>query len=257
MALKGKKKSQTRGSQGRRRPAAAPRPVVTSRARAPWYRTSGGRVGIAVGIVALIGVVAGGIVAAGSNPELERKQERLEDYTAQLRAMSGNLRNAAEGMKAAPVGVTSGLGGLKKDATRWIGAFASAQGRVAELQPPASIESTKQLFTQSVQLYSTAAETFDLATRAPQELQAEILARAGALRDQASSLWVVATNQVDAERTDADLEISGLLPPAQPGSVPAPAPPAGGGGKKQEDGGKAGDDRRPKRDRGGGAGKDD
>ena len=49
MALKGKKKSQSRGSEGRRHPAAAPRAVYSSRAHEPWYRTATGASGCRTG----------------------------------------------------------------------------------------------------------------------------------------------------------------------------------------------------------------
>ncbi|MDQ3957514.1 MAG: hypothetical protein M3273_04245, partial [Actinomycetota bacterium] len=56
MAIKGKKKSQSRGSQGLRRPAAAPRPVYTGRRHTPWYKTTEGRLIGGILAAALIGI---------------------------------------------------------------------------------------------------------------------------------------------------------------------------------------------------------
>jgi hypothetical protein len=265
MAVKGKKKSQTRGSQGRRRPAAAPRPSITARTHIPWYRTAGGRVGIAVGVVGLIAAVAAGVVAARTDPGLEARQERLEGYTERVSALGGDLAPVAGEMKAAPAGVdAAGLERLKKSTKRWIGALAAAQGDVADLRPPASLDGTNPLFAQAVQLYSAAAEQYDLAVRAPQELQAEILARAGALRDQAASLWTIALNQIEGERAEAELGPAGLQPPAAPGpvtpgSLPGQPQPSGPDDKRKnqkDDGGKSGRGGGGK-DNGGGAGKND
>ena len=56
MAIKGKKKSQSRGSQGQRRPAAAPRPVYTGRRHTPWYKTTEGRLIGGMLIAVVVGV---------------------------------------------------------------------------------------------------------------------------------------------------------------------------------------------------------
>ncbi|MFN2389188.1 MAG: hypothetical protein ABR575_06220, partial [Actinomycetota bacterium] len=57
MAIKGKKKSQSRGSQGQRRPAAAPRPTYAPRRATRWYQTPAGRLAaITLGLL-LLGTV--------------------------------------------------------------------------------------------------------------------------------------------------------------------------------------------------------
>jgi hypothetical protein len=63
MPVKGKKKAQARGSQGRRRPAQAPRPVVAPRKPPAWYRTGPGRAVLVIVVLAVIGGVVAAVAA--------------------------------------------------------------------------------------------------------------------------------------------------------------------------------------------------
>ena len=81
MAIKGKKKSQSRGSQGVRRPAAAPRPTVSARRKTSWWRTRDGLLIGGIFLVVAIGVVVWLVISAQDRAE-QREQEQATLETA-------------------------------------------------------------------------------------------------------------------------------------------------------------------------------
>jgi hypothetical protein len=231
MAIKGKRKSQSRGSQARRRPAAAPRPPVAPR-KTPWYQTERARVvGIAV-LLVVVSVTWWAVARAQENARgLESRQGALEAYTGEVQALLQVIRSPVQGMSA-----VSGAGGadmeaLGRDVQTWIGGLGRATVDVSEIESPSSVSGINDLYEQAVGMYLSAAKTFNLATEAEGELRVNALARAAEQRDAATGVWAAAIQLLDRERARADLERSGLSLPAPPaGAGGLGVPDAGGGG---------------------------
>lgn len=241
MALKGKRKSGTRGSQGRRRPATAPRPAPAPGRRLPWYHTNGGRLGIGIAIALVVGVAWWAIATAQSNADrLEDRQATLEDYTGTIRAVSQSITQPAGDMTAvAPEPDDAAAEGLAESSGRWATALTEAQGPLVESFPPSpALQRANALFQQSLQLYDSAARTYGLVPRAEGRLRTELLARAAAQRDQATALWSTAVALLDAARAAAEMDASGIPAPGseaadptqQPAELPSPVPGATEGG---------------------------
>jgi hypothetical protein len=240
MALKGKKKSQSRGSQGRRRPAAAPRPAVAPRSPRRWYRTTTGRVVAGIVAVALVGGIAAAVVGARSGAgDLERRQTSLRTFTGEVRVVLQELRVAAGAMSEAPVTAEGArLGELRRNARVWARTIQAAQGRLVGIAPARGAEIVQRLFAQSTQLYASAANTYGLVDRTGAAVSDDLLQRAAELRDQASGIWQTAVEVLDVERRAVDLGPSALSPPSVPGAVaPSPPPGQGQGGQGQGQGG--------------------
>ena len=266
MAIKGKKKSQKRGSQGARRPAAPPRPAVAPRRKTAWYRT---QAGIAIlGILAIVAISAAVIRVQSSREaaeNLERRQEALDEYTDGVRTVLQSLRAPAGSMATVPPAIEDqeGSATLAEDAPGWSEQIEKAQvdftnaspsGRVLELEP--SIQNIHTLYAQSIGMYLTSARTFELAAATDENLQPDALASASTQRTQASAIWTEATALLDKRRASADVDPSGLTAPdasaagggtapgTTPGELPSgfpseglppegeipPPPPEGGGG---------------------------
>jgi hypothetical protein len=234
MALKGKRKSGSRGSQGRKRPATAPRPVPAPGRRLPWYHTNGGRLAIGVGIALVVGVVWWAIATAQANADrLEARQETLQEYTGQIRAVSQAITQPAGDMAAvAPEPDEAAVQGLADSSARWAKAFTDAQTTLIESFPAnQTLQRTNSLFQQSLQLYDSAARTYGLVPRAEGKLRTELIARAAAQRDQAAAIWASAVAIVDAARASAEMDASGIPAPGSeaqqqpaPAELPSPAP---------------------------------
>lgn len=246
MAIKGKKKSQSRGSQARRRPAAAPRPVITSRARTPWYKTPGGRaIGVIV-VLTVLGVVVWAVGNARSNAkDLEQRQEALDDYTDSLRSLLQSVSGPASQMATAPAaGSQPDAAALEElsDASKSWTSTLEESGTIASTTSPApGMESVNRLFAKALSLFRTAALTYGMAVDADGKLLDGLLQRAAEARSLADEIWIEAIAILDDERADADMELSGLRAPslAPAGGPPTPLPTVipevdqGGGGSKK------------------------
>jgi hypothetical protein len=238
MAIKGKKKSQARGSQARRRPASAPRPVPSTRRRVPWYRTERGRLLVAAIGAVVVGFAWWGVARARSDAaDRARRRDAVETYTGEARALLQGVRPAAQSMSQIPSsgGSDSDPGKIGRTANSWIKVLQSAHTEAGRIVPSPLVIDAHELFSQSVDVYLSAAKTYRLAARAGDSLAPEVLVRAGEQRDQASSIWLLATRLLDEERQSADLPPSGLglpssgAPTGQP-SAPVSQPPSGSGG---------------------------
>ena len=248
MAIKGKKKSQKRGSQARRRPAAPPRPAVQPRRKTAWYRNP-----TIVAIVGALAIVAIAVIvwAVQKNREdaeaLERKQDQLTNYTDRVRTVLQTMRTPAGAMAAAPTAIEDEQQAetLAKDVDSWAKDLQEAQGTFAGIAPAASVQSIHGLYTNAIQMYMLAARTYDLAANTPDtQTQTQALSLASTQRTQANALWTEATALLDRQRDSAELDPSGLTAPdgaaagATPGQVPGQLPsdfptgelPPGGGG---------------------------
>lgn len=228
MAIKGKKKSQARGSHARRRPAAAPRPTVPARQAVPWYRTPRGQlIALVVGVLVL-SLAVWAIAAWRSNAaDLDSEREQLSGFTSEMRAALQLVKQPASEMSEAPTRSKGDVGSLDKDSSAWLAALTSAQ---QQLQVPRSgaVDDIGAVYAQAVNGYAGAARSYQLATEVDPALADQALARAGEQRDQAAALWTVATELLDAERAEVGLGPSRITAPAE-GSSTIPAGGTGGG----------------------------
>jgi hypothetical protein len=228
MAIKGKKKS--RGSQARRRPSTAPRPVAAARRNEPWYRTTTGRLIAGTVLAVIAGLVIWAVVAAQSRSEdLAAEQDRLVDYTSEIRSILQLVRVPASEMTQAPTSAKDGIGSLEKDAVTWLSALTNAQQQIQGVPAPPGMDSINAAFLQSINTYAGAGRTYELAVKVDGDVLEEILARAGEQREQAGSQWQLATDLLDQERADADMSASDLPVPAE--AIPGAAPSGSEGGE--------------------------
>lgn len=253
MAIKGKKKSGTRGSQARRRPSSAPRPAVTARAREPWHRTATGRVAAALVVLLLFGVVAAVLAAqAADRDRLAARQERLDTFTDRFRALMEGLRSPAGGMAAAPAAVDApGVEELADDSEQWLTDLGGAQGQMARLPVVPGTETAQDVLGQAIAAYMSAAKAYGLVPSLGEEQRGQQLLVASEARNVGSSLLSTAITELDRVREASDLEASGIPVPGSDAPAPQPppdatTPPGDGGG---DDGGREGE--RERDDRGG------
>ena len=233
MAIKGKKKSQTRGSHARRRPASAPRSMAAA-PRRRWYETDRGRTVAAV-VVALVVVAAWvAVTRAQSRAEdLERVQAAVDSYTDEVRGVLQTVRAPAQDMAEIPSEADPRtLERVADEVPSWLEALTRARAAAGRLAPTPATANANRLFVQSIDLYLAAAETYALVGEVDREFAGDVLTRAAEQRDAAANVWSSATTAVDTERARIDLGASGLGVPSAPTSAPQPALPGapGGGG---------------------------
>ena len=223
MAIKGKKKSQQRGSQARRRPAMAPRPATGRTQKLPWYKTTAGQT--IAGITVLILVVVGLAMYSNAKSEADqrdRAQGSLENYTDQVNALLERISEPATEMAA--------LAGtppedLAADAEEWTTAFTGAQAETAQLFAPEGASASSQLFTQSINLFKAAAETLAVAATLEGKQQQELISAVSTQVQTAGGVWDAGVTVLEEARDEVELGASGV---GSPVSAPAPeaAPPA-------------------------------
>jgi len=227
MAIKGKKKSQARGSQGQRRPGAAPRPAYTGHRKVYWWQTALGRL-----VAAIVGLVALGVIlvlAAGARERAQDTAERgdaLDGYTSDIRAAVQPLSEVVSQLQAVPA--TSDprvLEKLGEDAGGWIKSLQEVTTNLGGVVPPGDAEAAHALFLQAVGLYTTSADQYQMATRVEGEDAQGVLAGASGVRDQATGVFEAAIAVLDDERDEVDLDPSGLNPPGgTPQTLPTDLP---------------------------------
>ena len=240
MAIKGKKKSQKRGGQARRRPTAPPRPAVQPRRKTGWYRTP-----TAIAILGVLAIIAIGVTVwvLQSNREdaeaLEQTQNELTNYTDRVRTVLQSMRTPVGAMAAAPPALEDSATAeqLAEDAASWVKDLQKAQGTLAGIPPRPSVRGLHTLYTNAIEIYVSAARTYELAASTTDaKTQTEALTLATAQRTQAGAIWTEATAQLDRERQEAELDPSGLTAPDAAGAtaptVPTvPTVPPGDGGE--------------------------
>lgn len=228
MAIKGKKKSQSRGSQARRRPAAAPRPAYTGRSRPPWHRTPGGQVTVAVILAALFGLGAWAVIAARSRAaSAEETRARIDGYTNDLRGLIQSLDPPVGEMAAVPLEPTADVVETLEEAPdRWIEQLTEVEQTGLQITPPAEAQNIHPLFGQMISLYKSAASTYKLVPRAEPRLQRQLLRRAAETRDQATGVFFGALSLLDEQRRELDMGTARLEPPGAPAPQATPAPQA-------------------------------
>ena len=216
MALKGKKKSKVRGSQARRRPAAAPRPTYKGgHERRRWYQTTQGLVfAFLIAMAAIIFVWWFVANSRSDARELETRQEALKTYTNDLRATIDAL-----GKTTGELGGAATLSDeeLLDKAKEWKQSLTAVQSDLAAKIPPEGLEPVGGLFSQSVLLYGQSAELYEMLPDLEGAAREKISAKATATLSAASSIFASAIQLVDGEREDAELPPSGLsVPPSTP-----------------------------------------
>jgi len=231
MPVKGKKKAQARGSQGRRRPAEAPRPVLAPRKPPAWYRTWPGRAVLVIVVLALVGGVFAAIASTQEDGGAEARADALDRYTGEVRGVLQSLRPAASDMSTAPtsVGEPDARKALGDRAASWRLSIEGSHTNLSRVLFPGASQSAHGLFLQSAQIYLAAAKTYALAAEIEGELADKVLARAAEQRDQGGQLWQSATVLLDEQRVEVDLEVSGLTPPSLPPAQPQDGAGAGSG----------------------------
>jgi hypothetical protein len=251
MAVKGKKKSQSRGSQGRRRPAAAPRAAYSSRARAPWYRTATGRaVAALVVLLALVAIVAV-IQSRPDGVDLTQRKNDLDQYTGDVRGLLQGITPAATEENAVPNKLTAKEANkLKTQSKSWLSQISKARQSVGNVTAPTpTTQSASLLFVESVTLYGQAASIYGLAADAGPSLQVKMLKSGADLRNQATGLWQEGINILEQARAQAKMPASGLriptsgavAPPTPTTNTVTPSPSSGGSRhKKKHDKGNGG-----------------
>lgn len=226
MAIKGKKRSRQRGSQGARRPAQAPKPTVVGSRRGPaWYRSP-----LSIGVVAVFGLVLVGIVIAVIYNVRENAQETddrralLEEYTDDVSAVLQSANSAANELGALAVPPRGEeLSSLSEEAEAWIATFEETQGSLAQVITDERVTGVNQLFNEGLALFASSARTMatlpdvdDRATRT------ELFTQAATVRDTANALFTSAISVLNLLREDVDLGSSGLQAPILPTSGQPP-----------------------------------
>ena len=249
MAIKGKKKSQSRGSQGVRRPAAAPRPTATARRKTSWWRTRDGLLIGGIFLVVAIGVVVWLVVSAQDRAkQLEEEQTALEQYTAALQpTLDAITPPASEMISLTAMPAEEDLDEVVDNADQWVTDLQSAQALVQQQFAPEGAQPVNDLVAEAIGLYITAAQSFASLPDAEGDTRSLIFTSATAERDSAGRVLSGAIGALDSLRDEKDLGASGLrspsdLPPPAPTEAPSPdagsSPGAsgGGGGEGQKDG---------------------
>ncbi|MFN2526874.1 MAG: hypothetical protein ABR505_11525 [Actinomycetota bacterium] len=228
MPIKGKKKPQARGSQARRRPAAAPRPAYATSRRMPWYRSPAGRGLVVIVALVIVGLGVWAIGSARSNAREESvRREALEEYSGQMRSLLQALGEPATAMSAAPTQADgAGFDVLSDAAGGWAQALKNVAAQAGTIFPPSDLEGVHKVFSEAILLYEAAARTYALAPDAEGKLVDKLLARAADLRDRATAVWEGGIDVLDTARSEVGLDPSGLqsptalAPPAVPTAVP-------------------------------------
>ncbi|MDQ3662312.1 MAG: hypothetical protein M3454_14905 [Actinomycetota bacterium] len=231
MPVKGKKKAQSRGSQGRRRPAEAPRPVLAPRKPPAWYRTWPGRAVLMIVVLALVGGVFAAIASTQTDDGTAARADALDRYTGEVRGALQSLRPAASDMTAAPTSLTEqdARKALGERAASWRQVIEGSSTDLSRVLSPGAVQSAHSLFLQSTQIYLAAAKTYSLASEVEGDSVDKVLARAAEQRDQGGQLWQSATVLLDERRAEVDLSGSGLTPPSLPPAQPQVEPGSGSG----------------------------
>lgn len=200
-----------------------------------WYRNP--RIIAALGTLAiiLIGVI---VWVVQSNAEeadkLAKRQETLDEYTDEINTLLQQLRAPAGAMAQAPPALEDPevAKQLEEDAKEWATQFEDALKSFGQIVPSQQrlLPNAHNLYNQSIQIYMTAAGTYQLAGESEGTAQQGALALATNQRTQAAAVWTEATALLDEERRGADLELSGLTAPDAPaagagGTSPGGIPP--------------------------------
>lgn len=187
-------------------------------------------------------MVAAGLIALVVNTRSDSAAtaataDRVDRYTDELRALSQKVSPAATAMAALATDTSKAtLAEIEDGAPAWRSSLVQGQAAATSTAPPPEISEAHGLFVESIQLYSSAAATFELVLEADAKQQSDILATAAETRGHAETVWAAGVAVVDGELADLGAGPSGLRPPSTPG-VAAPGAATDGGGGKDGGGG--------------------
>jgi hypothetical protein len=189
-------------------------------------------------VIAIVAIVAF-VQSRPNTANLTRRQNALDQYTGDIRALLQGITPAAVDENAVPNKLSA------KDAKRlvtksqsWTTQLTKAQQSVGGVTAPTpSTQSANVLFVEAIQLYSQAATIYGLAPSTSPKVQPRMLASGANLRNQATALWQEGINILDQARTQAKMVPSQLRIPTSgavaPPSPPPPSPSASGGKHKK------------------------
>lgn len=222
MALKGKKKSRARGSQARRRPAAAPRPTYGGREKPRWYQTTAGLV---IGfLVATAVIIFVWWFVADSRSETQAR----EDERAALQTITGDLRSVIARLTplTAELATATGLGDkeLADKVDGWNEQLSGIQTSLSELSAPEDLSALGGVISQSTLLYGQAIDGYGSLPGLEGKAREALSSSAASSFNAANNLFAVAIQFLDQARSEADLSASGLTAPASEPPAPAPEP---------------------------------
>jgi hypothetical protein len=223
MALKGKKKSRVRGSQARRKPAAAPRPTYGSGQKARWYQTTAGLViGFLIAATVLIFVWWWIADSRSDSQALENRQSELQTYTTSIRTMIQNLTPLASELQT---GASLGDGEIPEKATAWKDQLAEVETALNQAAPPVDLSALHGLVAQGTRLYAQSIEQYELLPALEGSTRDELSAKATASAAAGNNLFTVLIELLDEERQDAEMGASGLTAPGAQENAAAPTEP--------------------------------
>jgi hypothetical protein len=203
---------------------------MQSRSRTAWYRTP---IGIIISILlglTLVGLVIWSVTSSrAETARLQDRQDELEQYTSQVRTLVQNLTPAASELGEA--------GQLPPDefpekVQEWNRSFSDAQTTLSQTQPPEDLRSLNQLMLQSMLLYVSSAETYELVPTLEGRARQNIITQANVQWTSANNVFASAISLLDAELEDAELRPSGLQPPGSSAPPSGPAVEGEGGGSE-------------------------
>lgn len=225
MALKGKKKSRVRGSQARRRPAAAPRPSYGTHEKPRWYQTTQGLV-IAFLVTAALIIFVWWFVADSRSESQAREatRDQLQTFSSDLRALFQNLAPIASELEGAGTLKPEELPERTKELKNQLG---EVQTTVSQVAPPAELTAATGLLSQAMLLYGQSIEQFELVPDLEGATRDEVSAKATASFQAANNIFVAVIELLDKERSEVDLAPSGLTSPGSRATISEPEP--GGG----------------------------
>ena len=200
-----------------------PRPQAAAR-KPPWYKTTAGLSILAIGsLLALILIVAFVVDQRNDNRVAAQREEELETYTSEVKALVQEITEPASGVAAAAAGAASGQAPTAEDASGWVKAFDDAQTRLFQLVAPQGGAAANAVFQQSVLMFRAAAKNFELAAEAEGPLASELQTQAATLAGTASALWESAKSVLDDVRDEIGLGPADIRSPSDP-SAQQPQP---------------------------------
>ena len=225
MALKGKKKSRVRGSQARKRPAAAPRPSYGTREKPRWYQTTQGLV-IGFLVTAALIIFVWWFVADSRNESQAREatREQLQTFSSDLRGLFQNLAPIASELEGAGTLEIKDVPATTKELKNQL---ADVQTTVSQVAPPEDLTAATALLSQAMLLYAQSIEQFELLPDLEGATRDEVSAKATASYQAANNIFVAVIELLDKERSEVDLAPSGLASPGSQATISEPTP--GGG----------------------------
>ena len=199
-----------------------PRPQAAAR-KPPWHKTTAGLSILAIGsLIALIVIVAVVVDRRNDNRLQAQREEELETYTSDVKALVQEITEPATAVASAAAGAASGQAPSGEDAAGWVKAFDDAQTKLFQLIGPQGGAAANSVFQQSILMYRAAAKNFELAADAEGPLASELQTQGATLAGTAAALWESAKSVLDDVREEVGLGPSDIRSPSEPSTPPQP-----------------------------------